>query len=160
MKRAISVFLAILLIAMNIPFAAGASNTVPSNADGALMDNDLKISSTNSLGNLFMEPINGRQEQLEENNGCNVFSVEILGKTAFVTYETLEKATLVVAIYDEDDLQMLASGSILVSEEETEATVTIDADTMPQYFRVRAYLIEPETLRPLCTEYTSPLYTR
>lgn len=43
---------------------------------------------------------------------------------------------------------------------ETTASVIIDMDSMPSYFYLRGFLIDTVSLRPLCTVYESPMYTR
>lgn len=82
------------------------------------------------------------------------------GNQASVSFETTQDATLVVAVYDENGNQMLASGKKNVTNTETETTVTINSGTIPQYYLVRGYLIETETLRPICTVYESSMYTQ
>lgn len=74
--------------------------------------------------------------------------------------DTVEESQLVVGIYDDTGVKMLASGNTTVAAGTKEATVTIDTDSMPQYFDVRAYLVEPETLAPLCTVFECPNYTQ
>ncbi len=55
---------------------------------------------------------------------------------------------------------MLASGSVEVSRGQTETVVDIEAASMPQYFYIRGFLVETDTLRPVCTSYESSLYTQ
>lgn len=43
---------------------------------------------------------------------------------------------------------------------EQAASVTIDISAMPNYYYVKAFLIESDSFKPLCTSYESPNYTR
>ena len=53
------------------------------------------------------------------------------------------------AVYDEQQLQMLASGNEYVSEDDNTAEITISGD-MPQYFVATAYLLDEESHLSLC----------
>ena len=121
---------------------------------------DISVEGTDSAGVLLAEELANVATQQEENNGCNVFSIDVSENTATVYFETTQDATLVVAVYDETGNQMLACGKKEVTHEETLTVVDIDTGTMPQYFLVRGYLIETETLRPICTLYESSMYTQ
>ena len=121
---------------------------------------DISVEGTDSAGVLLAEELANVATQQEENNGCNVFSIDVSENTATVYFETTQDATLVVAVYDENGNQMLACGKKEVTHEETLTVVDIDTGTMPQYFLVRGYLIETETLRPICTLYESSMYTQ
>ena len=121
---------------------------------------DISVEGTDSAGVLLAEKLANVATQQEENNGCNVFSIDVSENTATVYFETTQDATLVVAVYDENGNQMLACGKKEVTHEETLTVVDINTGTMPQYFLVRGYLIETETLRPICTLYESSMYTQ
>ena len=125
-----------------------------------VIKSDISVEGTDSAGTLLAEELANVATQQEENNGCNVFSIDISENTATVYFETTQDATLVVAVYDEKGNQMLACGKKEVTHEETLTIVDIDTGTMPQYFLVRGYLIETETLRPICTGYESSMYTQ
>ena len=121
---------------------------------------ELMVRGTDSFGSMFAQEFSGVAAEQAENNGCNVFSIDMSGNQASVSFETTQDATLVVAVYDENGNQMLASGKKNVTNTETETTVTINSGTIPQYYLVRGYLIETETLRPICTVYESSMYTQ
>ena len=122
--------------------------------------NDLEIGGTDTFGNLLANELSDKSAEQEENNGYNIFSVDVEGTTARVSFETLQDCTLLVAVYDNDNIEMAASGYTEVTTEDTEIEVEIGADTLPEYFYIRAYLINTDTLRPLSVEYTSPMYTK
>ena len=89
----------------------------------------------------------------------NITGLEIEDNTAVVEFQTVTDAELVVAVYDEQQLQMLASGNEYVSEDDNTAEITISGD-MPQYFVATAYLLDEESHEPLCDAYTTELYTK
>ncbi len=126
----------------------------------ARVTSELTVRGTGSFGSMFAQEFSGVAAEQAENNGCNVFSIDMSGNQASVSFETTQDATLVVAVYDENGNQMLASGKKNVTNTETETTVTINSGTIPQYYLVRGYLIETETLRPICTVYESSMYTQ
>lgn len=126
----------------------------------ARVTSELTVRGTDSFGSMFAQEFSGVAAEQTENNGCNVFSIDMSGNQASVSFETTQDATLVVAVYDENGNQMLASGKKNVTNTETETTVTINSGTIPQYYLVRGYLIETETLRPICTVYESSMYTQ
>lgn len=140
--------------------------TLPANAEnGSLepnsqMETNISVQGTNSFGNLLTNELTAEMDKQEENNGCNIFSIEMNGTNATVSFETTENCTLVIAVYDESGEQMLASGNTAVVKGETEVLVTIDTDSMPQYYYLRGFLVDSDTLRPVCTVYESPNYTQ
>ncbi len=121
---------------------------------------ELSVKGANSAGTLFAEEFSQLAAEQLENNGCNIFSVEMTGTEAFVSFETTRDASLVIGVYEEDGIKMLASGSVEVSRGQTEAVVDIETASMPQYFYIRGFLVETDTLRPVCTSYESSLYTQ
>ena len=129
-------------------------------SDTAEMENRLQVEGTNSFGNLLNNEINDKLEEQEASEGYNIYDLEVTGQTVTVKLDTVEESQLVVGIYDDTGVKMLASGNTTVAAGTKEATVTIDTDSMPQYFDVRAYLVEPETLAPLCTVFECPNYTQ
>ena len=84
----------------------------------------------------------------------------MIGTTVNVTLQALETCELIVGIYDESGTTMLGSGIVDVPENSENATVNIDIDTMPVYFDVKAYLVDSETLEPLCQVFDCPNYTQ
>lgn len=120
----------------------------------------ISVQGESHLGKLLSDVIDQKAEEQAENNGINVFSIEVTGNVAVVNFETTQNCTLVVGIYDENGIKMLASGYLNVLCGEKEAAVNIETDSMPQYFYVRGFLVDTESFRPLCTAYESPNYTK
>ena len=121
---------------------------------------DVSVQGTDSFGAMVAAELSSAQDEQLENNGNNVFSVEMDGKTATVEYETLTDSTLVVGIYSEDGKKLLATGNTAVTAENKTAEVTIGISKMPDYFYIKAFLIDGITMRPLCTVYENPMYTQ
>ena len=159
MKKLISFVLALVMIFSAAIFPTSAESGEKINAGG-----DVSVSGTNSFGEMVAELATEEVEKQKEGNGCNIFSVEIEECYAYVKYETTQDAHLIVAIYEEDGVKMLGSGSTEVYYEESfvygePAFVYLELSEMPEYFYVRAFLVNDE-YAPICTAYTSSLYTR
>lgn len=122
--------------------------------------NAIQTEATNSFGMLLNREIEEKLDEQGKNGGYNVFSLAVDGTTAKVELEALEDCTLVVGVYDEAGTTMLGSGTADVAAASEEAEVTIEIDAMPAYFDVKAYLIDSETLAPLCSVFDCPNYTQ
>lgn len=163
MKKFLAGFIAFVLMLTspayaNLGYADG--ETGKSDASTMLDGEKMTVKGTNSFGAMLADPLAAKMDEQGSNAGYNVFSIEVRGKEASVSFETLQDAALVVGIYDEDGIAMLGSGKSEVSAGETEVVVPIEIDTMPRYFYLRGFLVDEDTLRPLCTVYESPNYTR
>lgn len=122
---------------------------------------NLEVKGENSVGEVLASAIQDENKSSEKRQQSvdNITGFEIEGNTAFVEFQTQTDAEVVVAIYDEKQLQMLASGNGLVTPEENMTEITISGD-MPQYFIATAYLLDKESHKPLCDAYTIELYTK
>ncbi|MCD8054424.1 MAG: leucine-rich repeat protein [Lachnospiraceae bacterium] len=123
-------------------------------------DSMLELEGSSDVGDLIADALSETDEETSEEN--YICEVEVEGATAAVTYNISEasiEADVVVAIFDEDTQQMLASGTTTVSSDDDSCTVAIEGD-IPTYFLVTAYLLEADTHQPLSEEYTSQLYTQ
>ncbi len=129
--------------------------------NGTLDTGDMTMQGTNAFGQMLAAEFEEIQAETTEEYeaGYSVTALEITGGVATVTYDSLEAANLVVAIYTEDGKQLLTSEKVQVSEEETEATVTF-TDTLPTYFRAEAFLLDTYDYSPLCESFDTPLYTQ
>ena len=150
-KRILSLILALVLVlgvAAPVQAAENSAEDVMTSTES-----EISLSATNSFGTMLTEVIDAELEQQQENNGCNIFSIEMTGTTAVVSLETVKEAVLVVAIYDESGTQMIASGSTTVIPDDTQATVEIETDSMPEYFYLRGFLLDEETYKPYSSSY-------
>ena len=136
------------------------STTAENQSEISADDSDVSIEGTNSFGNLLTDSLEEKMNQQEENNGFNIFSIEMIDdSTAAVSFETLQDCMLVVGIYDEAGNTMLASGSLEVYAGETDTYVDIETDSMPEYFYLKAFLIVL-TVSVLCVMHMNHQITR
>lgn len=164
-KQFLNKFIALTLV-ITIVFsiftvsASAVTNDKNASSQNSNIQNNLTVQGTNSVGTMLASEIEEKNEETEENNGCNVFSVEVTGNEAAVSFETVVDATLLVAVYNESCDTLITTGTTKVEKGETEKNVTFDTEEMPQYFYLKGYLIDTETNKPLCTAYSSPMYTK
>lgn len=155
------------LIALILVLAMTLSSTGMTNVARAEENGDVKMSTeqiavegTDSFGTMLSSEIDEKLENQQTSQGCHVFSIEVEGNQALVTFETTESAALVVGIYSEDGKQMIASGKTDVEAGEKEAIVSIDTASMPEYFLVRGFLVNQESFRPISESYETEKYTQ
>lgn len=164
MKRFLAGFIAVVLLLNNSVFAemryVDSGMDEKSDAIAVSSGEEMRVKGTNSFGSMLAKSLTDEMDEQDSNDGCNVFSIEVNGKEATVSFETTQDAALVIGIYDEAGTAMLASGTKEVSVGETETVISVDAEVMPAYFYLRGFLVDAETLRPLCTAYESPNYTK
>ena len=103
-----SIFLVFCMLFTAFPVAAA---NVDNAENSASVDDNMKIQSTNSVGAMIADAVGEEENRQENNNGVNVLSVEMDGKTATAEIETTRNATLIVGIYSEDGMEMYASGT-------------------------------------------------
>ena len=160
-KRSISL---LLVLGILLGVLAPAAQAAPTVETASVNTDNVTIEGTNGFGNLLSQEIAENQEEaeaadIEYPGGYTVTGLVIEGNTATVTYDTMEEATLVVALYTEDGMQLVTSANVAVNPNVTTATVTFGKD-MPEYFLASAYLLDSYDLSPLCVAYDTPMYTR
>ncbi len=101
------------------------------------------------------------RESQEAAAGCYITSIERTADREFaVTLGTQRDCSVLVAVFDEKNIQFLGFGQTLVQADQTEATVEVDVADMPQYFYIRGWLVDTESLAPFAGEYESSMYTQ
>ena len=155
--RAASVLLSVCLIfsAMPAVFAAEQEQSA-----APQIKNRLQAEAKNSVGAMLADEVEDKQAELSDETASVVMAAEVSGNTVTVDFNAREDATLVAAVYDEACTTLLATGCTAVEKEQEQATVTVDIGSMPSYFYLKVYLVEPETMRPLSTVFESPKYTQ
>lgn len=122
----------------------------------------MTVEATNSFGQLLldsMDETNGEAEAGQYDEGNKITGLTVEGAAAQVDFcTTAEAADLVVAIYDEDETEMLASGTVEVAAGQTNKTVALEG-TMPAYFIAKAYLLAKEDHAPISPAFSTSLYT-
>lgn len=158
-----SIMMIISLLTYFPAIGASAEETlVNDSTSGVSVNNDdYSVSGTTSFGKMLSDSIDEKSQEQEANDGYNVFAAEYSEQNSFyVSFETKENCTLLVGIYDEAGEKMLASGRQAVTSEETEKFVEIDTGVIPDYYYLKVFLVDDNSLRPLCKAYQSPNYTR
>ena len=161
--KALAGILAVLTVLAGIPLTSPI-NAQDTAAESAVSETDYTVDSTNSFGTLVAQEITeseSTEEQVSENyeEGYTLTELVIEENVATITYDSLEAANIVVALYTEDGLQMLNSATVQADPEYTEATVTFEGE-MPEYFMAEAFLLDTYDMSPLCHSYETPLYTK
>ena len=167
MKKIKQFLVMLLVISLSITslgstvFAAGDFSSETQDEQITDSSQNLNVEGTDSVGDMLTSVISEENNNSEERkqSANNITGLEIEDDTAVVEFQTQTDAEVVVAVYDEQRVQMLASGNEMVSQDENMATVTISGD-MPQYFAATAYLLDADSHEPLCEAYNTELYTK
>lgn len=154
LKRVFAAVLSLIVVLTLLPVSAvvqvrAAEQTEP------------EVEDLSDLGQLLAQASGQEQGTSPEEypGGYDILELEVVKKVATVEYTALEDATVIVAIYTEDGLQMLASGNAPALAEETSVQVALTG-SVPTYFRVAAYLVRTGDLSPLCESLESSRYTQ
>ncbi len=134
-------------------------NASVSDGDAKLDMGDASLEAQNSLGRLFKDIMSETEVETEQ-TGCGVYSVVMDGTKATASIQALEDCTLVVGIYEEDGIRLIATGTADVTAGDTDVTVSIEADTLPAYYHVKAFLVDNVSLRPCSKVFETDDYTR
>ena len=126
---------------------------------GVLESSDIKLHTENSLGRLFEDAISTEVTKELQETGSGVYLVVMNGTQATVSFQTVHSGTLVVGVYEDRGTKLIATGSTEVAAGDTEAVVSIEADSLPEYFYLKAYLVDTKSFRPYCEVYESEDYT-
>ena len=160
-KRASAVLFAAVM-SVNLMFGSvySANEAVPAYNEQVRTENNMVIEGNDSFGSMVAAEFQAAQDTQTANNGQNIISVEMTGNIATVEYSAVVDCEIIVGIYDEAGTTMLASGNAAVSQGNNTVNVTVNTDQMPQYYYLKAFLVDKFTMRPVCPVYTNPLYTK
>ena len=160
-KRILPFLLSLLILCSSLQLPVDAKEMDASGKqDTSNMESEISVQGTDSFGNMVAEAIDNKVEQQEENEGCNIFGITMSGTEAEVDFETNKDASLVVGIYDEAGIKMVASGHAEVTTDEKTVKINIENGQLPDYYYVKGFLVDPETYEPYCTAYETPNYTK
>ena len=117
--------------------------------------------SDSTLGRALMSEVPVEVEAIDTGLSSSIREIIVNDNQAKVCYYAPANIehTVIVGIYDETGKKQLAVGSSVTPEGQDEITVTL-SDSVPEYFVVKGFLIETDTLRPLCDSYESDGYTQ
>ena len=169
MRKTLSVLTAFLLSLCIIiaPATSALAYDVTSAGqdDAASVENgsfspEMQVDGSGSLGDLISQELDQEQIKQQESLGNYVYSVRVNGNTATVDFKTNKYCSIVVALFEENGNKMITSGCADVSPELSAVDISLEEGKVPQYFYIRAYMVEQDTLKPLGKVYESPNYTR
>ncbi|MDE7281661.1 MAG: hypothetical protein K2N36_07980, partial [Ruminiclostridium sp.] len=135
LKKILSSILAAAITLTAIPQAEAADLGGNAQADQPcntfLSNDDISVNGNNSLGDMLADKLNTKAVKQEDSLGYNIFSANLEGNTVKVSFETLQDCTLIAAVYDNDNKEMLASGYINVKAGDEIASVKMEG-SIPQ----------------------------
>ena len=147
-----------LLVPGTVLAADVESDSVATADSGIVQDAEISSAGSDSVGTMLAKE--ARQQQQKQAAQVSISGLTFEGNRAKVEFSTDTDAELVVAVYDEQQVKMIASGKRMISASRKKVTVRVDTAEMPEYFVATAYLLDKETHNPLCSEYTTRLYTK
>ena len=131
-------------------------------SENSVSENSMaEVNAASSFGRALTSAVPVEVTEVGSGIGCNINEIVVIGKQAEVSLcaPSMTDGTLVVGIYDETGNKQIATGSTEISLNDSTATVSLEGD-LPEYFLVKGFLVETETLRPLCDNYESKDYTK
>ena len=156
MKKIVAFLMCFIITLSVMPVWASAEvdNSQP-------IDTDMSVSltGTNSVGNLLTDALTDELAQQQQNSGNVVYSVEVNGTSVYADISTAVSCKLVVGIYTEDQKQLISSVSQDVTPDDTDIYLTLQKEP-PEFFYIKAYLIDSEDLSPVSAVYNGTLYTQ
>ena len=163
LKRLLS---GILAAAMSVTAAASTFAPVVSaetSIDAENGGNDYSLEDSNSFGSIVMNEFDMSKQddgaELEKSDIANISKIVVEGRKAYVAYSSNFDCTLLVGIYDETGTVMYGSGNALISEGNDVISVDINITEMPQYFLVKAYIVDTFSNIPVSLVYETNEYT-
>ena len=132
--------------------ADNVTTSISDNGDGL-------VQGVGSFGNLLATEISGATgEEQGENSYFGITDVVISENRAVVEYYSAMDCSILVGLYDENTDELLISQKTTASKESTTVEVLFDANKMPKYFTLKAFMID-SIHNPLCDKFESSLYT-
>lgn len=161
MKKIISALMAGIILATSFEATMpAAAEAAPQQTEQTLSTGNMEISGTTNIGSLLAETMSEGYQELTENEGYSVFSIEMKDKTARVSLQAVKSCTLLVGLYDNTGAEMLTITSADIEADQRTADAVFDIEQMPEYYFLRAFLIDTDTHRALSEKYECPLYTQ
>lgn len=154
-KKVISVLLILVMLFCALPVTVNAETEGDTTATG---ETTATIESDSGLGGLISNSLEETQEEEKDIQNC-VLEVTVAENIATVKFNNAVDCKIIVAIYDEQTQLMVGSGMAEFEANTESADITLDIDTMPEFFVVRAYLLDTEN-KPLHKSYESIEYTK
>ncbi|MBQ3378799.1 MAG: leucine-rich repeat protein [Clostridia bacterium] len=159
-KRTVAFILAAALILALAPMAFAQDPKAPGSADAGAGTLSAEVSGSDGVSALISDAIQDAllEETSSEGGDCRIAHLEVSGSEAQVTYQSDADARIIVALYDDEGRMVTsAAKNVLASDEET--AVSIPIKDAPDYFTAKAYMLDAESGKPLCEDFTNNLYT-
>lgn len=121
---------------------------------------DYSVSGSSSFSSLLSTAFTEEIDNQEIDSRYTILGVDITDNKGTVEYSVLYDCTLTVAIYDETSGKLMTTASAELTAEGEKASLSFNSELMPEYFVVKAFVIDPETMRPLNKAYVSNKYTQ
>jgi len=154
-KRALSLLLSILIItSVLVPVTAFAEEITEASSN---LEN-LQVEGVNSVGDMLAQEYAESDEVYDEISN-NIYEITVSDNVATVKLQTLTDARLIAGLYDEDGKIMLTSAIQEITSEDTSVSLTFNIDSMPEFFVVKAFLLDVKTNSPLCKQFECDTYT-
>ncbi|MBR3145161.1 MAG: carboxypeptidase regulatory-like domain-containing protein, partial [Clostridia bacterium] len=155
-KTALILLLCTTLILSIVPFGVMANEE--SNKDLSTQM-PVNLTATNSVGQMLTDALNEEMTEQNEGTGNVIYSVDVDGVNIHADIITVIECKLVVGIYTEDQTRLISSASIDVTPDDTSVYLTLEKEP-PEYFFVKAFLIDEEDLSPVSAAYNGSIYTK
>lgn len=157
MKKIISALLVIIMLVSVVPTTVFAEE---GNVSATTGDSETTIEDDGGLGSLISTSLE-QQEESDENVDIEnkILDVTVDNKTVTVFFNNSVECNIIVAVYDEDTNVMLGSGMGTFVENTEQADIVIDIAEMPEYFVIKAYLLDTKN-NPLHSSFESIDYTK
>lgn len=156
-KRIISAFLAVCLTVSVATISVGATDS--GDAPLTTTTTDIDIAGTNSLGSMLADEYEEALSE-QETGGNTICEVTVENTVATVNLQVFTDLQLIVAVYDEAGQEMYCTGTKKVTSTDSLVQVPLNAETLPEYFMIKAYLLDPETNVPVCKQFECDTYTQ
>jgi len=160
MKKLLAIILTLVMIFSALPFSAFAQEEAPQNTtqNFDLSSTDVALMGETSVGTMLANELETLTEQTD-GTGNVIYEVEVELNSAYVELSTAVSATLFVGIYTEDCATLITSGYVEVTPQDEYTFVTLE-ENAPEYFYVKAYLVDTEDFSPVSSVYNNPMYTQ
>ncbi len=160
MKKLLAIILTLVMIFSALPFTAFAQEEAPQNTaqNFDLSSTEVALTGETSVGTMLANELETLTEQTD-GTGNVIYEVEVELNSAYVELSTAVSATLFVGIYTEDCATLITSGYVEVTPQDEYTFVTLEKNA-PEYFYVKAYLVDTEDFSPVSSVYNNPMYTQ
>lgn len=160
MKKTVKTVLSILLSALILLSVIPVGALTDTREDDT--ESDIQTSTHATADNPLAAAIADAMNDYSETNGECLYGIsdaELDGMTVTATVSSPGKTSIIAAVYDEDTMEMVTSGTAECDENTVIADITLAPCTLPQYFLLKVFLVN-ENLEPVSECFTERKYTR